>query len=141
MVTRSKVGTFKPRHTTDLSFLSSSAFHQALFASKEPKGFNTATKDPKWYAAMCDEVAALKHNDTYDLVPRPTRSNVVGSKWVFRTKFHDDGTIAKFKALLVAQGFTQVPGLDYSTTFSPVVKASTVRIILSLVVLNNWPLH
>ncbi|GKG27421.1 retrovirus-related pol polyprotein from transposon TNT 1-94, partial [Tanacetum coccineum] len=60
---------------------------------------------------------------------------------VFRTKFLADGTIDKFKARLVAQGFTQVPGLDYSSTFSSVVKASTVRIILSLAVLNKWPLH
>ena len=68
-------------------------------------------------------------------------ANVVGSKWVFRIKFHADGTIDRFKARLVAQGFTQVPGLDYSATFSPVVKASTVRVVLSLAVLHKWPLH
>nr|GFA31868.1 retrovirus-related Pol polyprotein from transposon TNT 1-94 [Tanacetum cinerariifolium]GFA32017.1 retrovirus-related Pol polyprotein from transposon TNT 1-94 [Tanacetum cinerariifolium] len=98
-------------------------------------------KDPKWYVAMCDEMTALKQNYTWDLVLRPPQSNVVCSKWVFRTKFHADGTIDKFKARLVSQGFTQVSGLDYSTTFSHVVKASSVRIILSLAFLNRWPLH
>ena len=92
MITRSKVGTFKPRHIADLSYLSSSVLHQALFAAKEPRGFESATKHPKWYSAMCDEMHALKINGSWDLVPRPMNANVVGSKWVFRTKFHSDGT-------------------------------------------------
>ncbi|GJT08980.1 retrovirus-related pol polyprotein from transposon RE1 [Tanacetum coccineum] len=141
MVTRSNNGIVKTRHFADLSHVSKSSLHHSLFASKEPKGFKFAAKDPKWFVAMCDEMKALKLNATWDLVPRPTKSNIVGSKWVFCTKFLADGTIDKFKARLVAQGFTQVLGIDYSATFSPVVKASTVRIILSLLVLNRWPLH
>lgn len=76
-----------------------------------------------------------------DLVPRLKNSNVVGSKWIFRTKFNSDGTIERYKARLVAQGFTQILGLDFSHTFSPVVKASTVRIVLSIAVMQQWPLH
>nr|GEV16216.1 putative zinc finger, CCHC-type [Tanacetum cinerariifolium] len=141
MVTRSKDGIFMRRHFADLSHVSASALHQDLFTTKEPKGFKSAAKDLKWFATMCDEMKALKLNATWDLVPRPTKSNIVKSKWVFHTKFLVDGIVDKFKARLVAQGFTQVPSLDYSATFSPVVKASTVRIILSLAVLNKWPLH
>ncbi|KAJ0522447.1 putative RNA-directed DNA polymerase [Helianthus annuus] len=92
-------------------------------------------------AAMVDEIEALNKNHTWTLIPHPSFSNAVESKWVFRVKYHSDGTIERYKARLVAQSFTQIPGLDYSHTFSPVVKASMVRIVLSLAVLNNWKLH
>ncbi|GJS99576.1 retrovirus-related pol polyprotein from transposon RE1 [Tanacetum coccineum] len=142
MVTRSKNGIVKTRHFADRLHVTKSIIHHSLFVSKEPKGFKSAAKDPKWFAAMRDEINALKLNATWDLVPHPNKSNIVGSKWVFRTKFLADGTIHKFKACHVAQGFTQVLGIDSSTTtFSPFVKASTVRIILSLAILNRWPLH
>ncbi|KAJ9552405.1 hypothetical protein OSB04_016450 [Centaurea solstitialis] len=141
MVTRAKAGIFKPKHTVDFTFVSSSPLLSALFASKEPKGFKSAAKRPEWLAAMNDEIAALHANETWDLVPRPSAANVVGSKWIFRTKFCVDGSVERLKARLVAQGFTQLPGLDYTLTFSPVVKATTVRTVLSLAVMNNWDLH
>ena len=84
---------------------------------------------------------ALQINHTWDLVPRPFNANIVGSKWVFRTKFLSDGSIKGFKARLVAKGYTQLPDLDYTDIFSPVIKASTVRVVLSLVVSHKWPLR
>ncbi|KAJ9555163.1 hypothetical protein OSB04_009777 [Centaurea solstitialis] len=157
MTTRSRTGSLKPRrilnlsasaktppctrYLADFSALTQHALHVALFSGTEPKGYKSAAKDPGWLSAMQEEIKALQMSHTWDLVPRPTGGNIVGSKWVFRTKYHSDGSIERLKARLVAQGFTQVPGLDYSLTFSPVVKASTVRIVLSLAVLNKWHLH
>lgn len=137
MITRAKAGVFKPKYKADLAALQSHALHVALSSVIEPRGFKSASKDPKWMAAMVDEIEALNQNNTWTLVPRPSSMNVVGSKWVLRVKYHADGSIERYKARVVAQGFTQITGLDYSHMFSPVVKASTVRIVLSLAVLNN----
>ncbi|KAI3780486.1 hypothetical protein L2E82_10467 [Cichorium intybus] len=141
MTTRAKAGIFKPKHQANLASLKFHPLHIALFSEHAPKGFKSASKNPKWLQAMHEEMTALRQNDTWILVPRPPNTNVVGSKWVFRTKYNSDGTIDRYKARLVAQGFTQLPGVDYSHTFSPVVKASTVRIVLSLAVINQWRLH
>lgn len=141
MITRAKAGIFKPRHFVDFSTLTHQPLHNALLASSDPKTVQTALKQPQWVEAMQRELDALHKNNTWSLVPRPLNRQVVGSKWLFRTKFHSDSTIERHKARLVAQGYSQTPGLDYSHTFSPVVKSTTIRIILSLAVLNKWTLH
>lgn len=64
--------------------------------------------------------------------------NVMGCEWVFKTKLKSDGILQKYKARLVANGFQQTPGLDCFDTFSPVIKPNSIRIMLSLVVHNNW---
>ncbi|KAJ9553250.1 hypothetical protein OSB04_017295 [Centaurea solstitialis] len=141
MTTRANAGIFKPCHRADLSHTTNHALHHALFASSDSKTFKTAVKDPKWIHAMRRKLDALHQNNTRSLVPRPVNRNVVGLKWVFRTKYHYDGAIDRHKARLVAHGFSQISGLDFAHTFSPVVKSSTIRIVISLAVINSRKLH
>ncbi|KAH9680638.1 retrovirus-related pol polyprotein from transposon RE1 [Citrus sinensis] len=128
MITRSKAGIFKPK--TYLSAL--------LAQPSEPLSTFQALADPMWFQAMQEELHALQNNKTWELVLPDTLVKIVGNKWVFIIKYNSDGSLSRYKARLVAKGFHQTQGVDYTETFSPVVKASTVRVILSLAVLNKW---
>ena len=141
MITRGKAGISKSKQYNYICQVPSSPLLFSLLATKEPKGFKSAAKSPGWLAAMDEEIQALKLNQTWELVPRPAATNVVGSKWVFRTKYHLDGTIDRLKARLVAKGYTQLYGLDFNDTFSPVVRASTVRIVLSIAISRGWTMR
>jgi hypothetical protein len=90
---------------------------------------------------MEQEYHALLRNETWTLVPQPPRVNVIDSKWVFKVKKHSDGSIERYKARLVARGFRQRYGLDYEDTFSPVVKPTTIRLLLSSAVTRGWSLR
>ena len=96
---------------------------------------------PHWREATEQEYHALIRNETWTLVPPPPRVNVIDSKWVFKVKKHSDGSIERYKARLVARGFRQRYGLDYEDTFSPVVKPTTIRLLLSIAVTRGWSLR
>jgi hypothetical protein len=81
----------------------------------------------------------MRHG-TWELVPPPPDCQAVGCKWVFRVKRHPNGSITQFKARLVAKGYHQWPGLDYSETFSPVMKPATIRTVHTIVVMQGWSL-
>ena len=67
--------------------------------------------------------------------------NVVGSKWVFKAKLNANGTLDRLKARLVAKGYHQVDGIDYTETFSPVIKPGTIRLVLSLALVRRWEIR
>ena len=93
---------------------------------------------PKWEEAIKVELATLKAAGTWTVVKRPENTNVVDSKWVFRIKKNSAGEIDKYKARLVARGFTQIHGVDYYETFAPVAKLASVRTILAIAARNDW---
>lgn len=84
---------------------------------------------------MEDEYNALIKNNMWDLVPYSDSMNVVGNKWVFKLKLNPDDTIQRYKARLVAKSFLQTPVVDFSKTYSHVIKYNIVRVIITLAVL------
>lgn len=134
MTTRSKNNIRKPLTKMNLHT------HLSRGNDLEPTTLTQAPKDHKWRRAMSEEYDALVKNGTWELVPPDTRHNLVGWKWVFRTKRKSYGSVDRFKARLIAKGFHQRPGIDYQDTFSPVVKPTTVRVVLSIAVSRGWSL-
>ncbi|KAK3011850.1 hypothetical protein RJ639_010446 [Escallonia herrerae] len=108
--------------------------------NSEPSCYEAAKGIPKWEAAMQQETNALLRNDTWELIPKPKDVEPVTCRWVYKVKKKADGTVNRFKARLVARGFSQHYGLDYEETFSPVAKRVTVRTLISLAAYNGWKL-
>ncbi|GKA79548.1 ribonuclease H-like domain-containing protein [Tanacetum coccineum] len=106
-----------------------------------PRSYIHALRNPNWQKAMLDKYNALITNGTWVLVPRPANVNVVRSMWLFKHKFHVDGSLSRYKARLVANGRSQQQGIDCDETFSPVVKPATIRTVLSLAISRDWPIH
>ncbi|KAK1415156.1 hypothetical protein QVD17_30928 [Tagetes erecta] len=100
-----------------------------------------ALNDPNWKGAMANEYKALLEAKTWDLVPRPPNVPVIRCLWLFKHKFNSDGVLERYKARLVANGKSQTVGVDCDETFSPVVKPTTIRTVLSLAVSRSWPMH
>ena len=110
-------------------------------ANGDPKTVREARSRPDWLLwkeAMDREMATLDEAKTWHTIPRPHGKNIVGSKWVFRVKRKADGSIDKYKARLVAKGFTQIQGIDYFDTYSPVAKFASLRTILALAARHDW---
>lgn len=107
---------------------------------KEPNSFEEANQSKEWRKAMEEEMQALLQNETWDIVPKPKDVKPISCKWVYKLKVRPDGSIDRYKARLVARGFSQTYGLDYEETFSPVAKITTVRVLLALAANKSWRL-
>ncbi|KAI5322358.1 hypothetical protein L3X38_031430 [Prunus dulcis] len=139
MQTRLKSGISKKKDFGDFQCFSTCL--STITALDEPHTFREASTKSEWQQAMIEEIQALQTQGTWDLVPPPSDKNIVGCRWIYKIKRHADGRIARYKARLVAQGFSQEQGIDFDETFSPVVRHTTVRLILSLAASHRWCLR
>ncbi|RVX01281.1 Retrovirus-related Pol polyprotein from transposon RE1 [Vitis vinifera] len=109
--------------------------------TKEPMSYSEAAAHPEWYEAMRSELQALQANGTWSLTPLPAGKTPIGCRWVYKIKHRSDGSIERYKARLVAKGFTQLEGVDYQDTFSPIAKIIYVHCLLALAAARGWSLH
>jgi Reverse transcriptase (RNA-dependent DNA polymerase) len=100
----------------------------------DPTSYTQASKQQHWRDAMATELVALACSNTWSLVPPSEANNIMGCKCVYKIKKKVDGSIERFKSRLVAKGYTQEEGLDY---FSLVIKLTTIKLVLSIVVTQN----
>jgi hypothetical protein len=144
MVTRAKNNITKPKVFTDGTSrypISHALLVTGAIKTMEPTCYSQAVHDPNWRLAMNSEIDTLLKNNTWRLVPSSQAKNLVGCKWVFRIKQKADGSIERYKGRLVAKGFHQQAGVDYSETYSPVVKPTIVHLVLSIAFSSGWSIR
>lgn len=116
-------------------------FCLSISSLTEPKTYKQACKFDCWNLAMKSELDALASTNTWSVVDLPEGKQPIGCKWVYKIKHHADGSIERYKARLVAKGYTQLEGVDYFDTFSPVAKLTTIRTLLSVAAIKDWHLE
>jgi len=115
-----------------------------LAAGEDPDSYEEAIDSvdrDEWQAAMQDELNSITSVGTFELVPPPRDRKPIGSKWVYRVKRTSSGEISRYKARLVAQGFAQKPGIDFTETFAPVAKTDSIRLLLAFAAAHNFEIH
>uniref|UniRef100_A0A2N9FKW8 Integrase catalytic domain-containing protein n=1 Tax=Fagus sylvatica TaxID=28930 RepID=A0A2N9FKW8_FAGSY len=123
-----------PAHLRDYSCFS------AVLSLHEPHTYREACTNPLWQQAMTEELQALEKTHTWDLVDLPHGKSAIGCKWVYKIKTKSDGSIERYKARLVAKGYAQEYGIDYEETFAPVARITSVRSLLAITAVHQWPL-
>ncbi|KAE8231736.1 hypothetical protein CF326_g3244 [Tilletia indica] len=88
----------------------------------------------KWEAGMKEEMSSLESMKTWSLTDLPAGRKPVGCRWTYKLKLDAEGKATRWKSRLVAQGFSQRPGVDYNETFAPVARLTTVRILVALAI-------
>lgn len=122
---------------------SPSLFYILLTDGGEPETYDEALRvsnSTKWESAMKDEMDSLITNQTWELTELPAGKKALHNKWVYRIKGEHDGS-KRYKARLVVKGFQQKEGVDYTDIFSPVVKMTTIRLVLGIVAAENLHLE
>ncbi|XP_071731045.1 uncharacterized mitochondrial protein AtMg00820-like [Rutidosis leptorrhynchoides] len=94
-----------------------------------------------WKEAIRDKIESIMENNTWVLVDLPPGCKSLGNKWIFKRKMKVDGSVDKFKARLVIQGFRQKEGIDYFDTYAPVARITSIRLLISLASIHNIVIH
>ena len=120
--------------------------HTAYTVNQIPEPVNiqeamASSQAAEWKKAANQEYESLVSNETWELVELPAGCIPIGCKWVFKVKYNSKGTVERFKARLVAKGYSQKYGLDYEETFSPVVRFTSIRMLLAFAVQHNMLIH
>lgn len=97
----------------------------------EPRNIDEALSDPFWVNATHEELNQFQRQDVWELVPCPSNINIVGTKWIFKNKSDEFGTIIRNKARLVAQGYSQIEGINFDETLAPVERLESIRLLLT----------
>jgi len=116
-------------------------FTMTISSHIEPKNYEQACKFPEWTTAMKKELEALQANKTWYLTKLPNNKVLIDCKWVYKIKYKSNGSMERYKTRLVAKRYTQIEGIDYLDTFSPLAKLTTVRLLLALAATQHWHLH
>lgn len=106
-----------------------------------PKSPFLAILKPKWKSVMLSKFKALYTNNTWEIIPRSCNTNVLNTKWIFKVKQKDGGSVDRHKVWLVSNGMWQIEGSYYTQTFSLVVKANLIRSVLTMEVSKGWGTH
>jgi Reverse transcriptase (RNA-dependent DNA polymerase) len=128
-----------PDNTSRGKRLGNAELLAAAYIGRDPASYAEAMgsdNTDQWTDACQYEIDALSKNKTWELVDLPPGRKAIKSKWVFKLK--NDG---HYHARLVAKGFTQIPGIDYDETFSPIARFESLRLLLALAVLEDWEIH
>ena len=107
----------------------------------EPSTFEAAVSGPDqvhWREAIQAELKSMRLRGVFRAAKLPKGHRAIGTKWVFKIKRKADGSIDKYKTRLVAKGFKQKYGIDYTETFSPVVKYVTLRMVIAVAKYFGW---
>lgn len=128
--------------STNLRLVSDTSLSLTLrktsFPDLEPLNFKLANQFMYLHNSIKFEIVALHENGILSLVPFDPTMNMVGCRWVYKIKWWADDNTDRYKAHLVPKGFTQYEGIDYSKTFSLVVKLITIRLVLTIVISKGW---
>lgn len=123
--------------------LSEDEVHNFLMfmSTDDPIYYEEAVKKKNWRDAMNKEIAAIRKNQTWELVQAPSEAKIIGVKSVYKTKLDENGEVSKCKAHLVAKGYAQEKGVDYDEVFAPVARWDTIRMVIALAARNGWKLY